>query len=100
MIDYEKIKFKVNGKELTIGGVLKSDGSSAKSKTGGWRSKRPVVDRANCSKCGMCWMYCPEAAIKKNAEGSFEIDLDYCKGCGICANECPKKAIKMVMEAK
>jgi pyruvate ferredoxin oxidoreductase delta subunit len=99
MIDFEKIKQKVNGKDITIGAVLASDGSTKATKTGAWRSKRPVVNRELCSKCGICWVYCPEGCVKKTAAG-FEIDLDYCKGCGICANECPKKSIQMVMEEK
>lgn len=100
MIEYKNTKLKVNNKEVTIGSVLLSSGSTTESKTGGWRSKKPVVDREKCSGCGICWIYCPEGAVKKNAEGKLEINLDYCKGCGICFNECPKKAVKMVKEEK
>ena len=100
MIDFENAKLKVNDKEITIGAVLKSDGSTEKNKTGAWRSKRPVVDFEKCTGCGICWSLCPEGCIKKRADGKFEADLEYCKGCGICANECPVKAITMVMEEK
>ncbi len=82
------------------GAIIHERGSTKKNKTGSWRSKRPVIDRKKCVKCGQCWMYCPDNAIKKNEKGEFEIDYDYCKGCGICANECPVKAIKMELEKK
>ena len=73
-------------------------------KTGEWRTQRPVVDHAKClpekhntQGCFRCWLYCPEAVIKKSIP--IEIDLTYCKGCGICAEECAAKAISMVTEA-
>ena len=86
--------------EFNTGAVIFEPGSTKKNKTGGWRAKRPVIDSAKCIKCGTCWMYCPDTAIKKNKNGEFEIDYDYCKGCGICANECPAKAIEMELEKK
>lgn len=68
----------------------------AAGKTGSWRVFRPVVDREKCNECGLCQMYCPDAAIDKD----HNVDLVFCKGCGICANECPKAAITMVREEK
>jgi 2-oxoacid:acceptor oxidoreductase delta subunit (pyruvate/2-ketoisovalerate family) len=70
-------------------------------KTGDWRTYRPVIDSEKCTKCGMCYLYCPEGVIQLNDEtNEYEIDLDYCKGCGICAKECPSKAIRMDLEEK
>ena len=66
--------------------------------TGDWRTFRPII-KEGCTKCGICWMYCPEGVIAKNEDGSFEIDLKYCKGCGICAKECPTNNIEMVRES-
>ena len=45
--------------------------------------------------CGNCYGVCPDNAIAKLADGSYEIDYDYCKGCGLCAAECPCGAIEM-----
>ncbi len=59
---------------------------------GDWRSMRPVVDRAKCVKCAVCWLYCPvQCVVEKPAW--FDIDYATCKGCGICATECPHRAI-------
>ena len=84
-------------KSLPIGGVLYEPGSSAEYKTGDWRAFKPVLNEAKCVNCLICWIYCPDIAIKKK-EKTVEIDYDYCKGCGICAAECPVKAISMVEE--
>ena len=64
--------------------------------TGKWRTRKPVMDKTKCVKCGMCLMYCPVNSVKKLEDGSFDICYDYCKGCGICAHECKKGAIEMV----
>jgi len=90
----------INGIELTPGGVIRSPGSTSATKTGNWRSERPVIDSSKCTRCGLCWTFCPDAAIRKNSNGYFEIDYDYCKGCGICASVCPVKAITMQKEEK
>ena len=67
----------------------------ASGKTGGWRTFRPVIEPDQCSKCGLCSLYCPEAAISED----LNIDYDFCKGCGICARECKPKAIKIKRES-
>lgn len=90
---------KLGWKELPEGDVLKGATSLA-FKTGNWRSFKPVHIPENCIHCLLCWIACPDSAIKVQ-EGRFEkIDYDYCKGCGICSYECPKNAIKMEEESK
>jgi pyruvate ferredoxin oxidoreductase delta subunit len=86
--------------DLAVGCAIVEPGSAKKFKTGDWRSQKPVIDYDKCIKCGLCYIYCPEASMKMRADGFFEVDLDYCKGCGICAHECPKKAIEMVEEVE
>ena len=67
--------------------------------TGEWRSQRPILDSEKCNRCGICWMYCPDQAIRPR-ENSYWISYEYCKGCGICARECPKGAILLVVEER
>ena len=92
-----KIKMKLK-QEPAIGAVITEPGNSIQNKTGGWRTLKPVKDKdkSKCTKCGICWQFCPEAAINEK----FDIDLKYCKGCGICAKECVFKAINMIKEEK
>ena len=65
---------------------------------GDWRSMRPVVDRAKCVKCAVCWLYCPVQCVVERPAW-FDFNLKTCKGCGICATECPQRAIAMIEEA-
>jgi pyruvate ferredoxin oxidoreductase delta subunit len=91
---------RVGAVELTTGGVMPSDGSTQRTKTGGWRAMKPVTDKSKCTGCGICWVYCPDASRIKEADGKFDFVADFCKGCGICADVCPVKCIKMVVEQK
>lgn len=68
--------------------------------TGNWRTRRPVIVDSKCTKCNLCWLYCPEGTIVRVKGKIPVIDLNYCKGCGVCANECPSKAIEMEDESK
>ena len=72
--------------------------SSETIKTGSWSTFRPVIDRAKCTKCNVCWKFCPDVAIRLDKEGWPVVNLDACKGCGICAEECAPKAITMLEE--
>jgi pyruvate ferredoxin oxidoreductase delta subunit len=80
------------------GYIIPEPGTSRAYHTGDWRSQRPIFDHERCIKCGVCWIYCPDAAIRFDAEGYAEADLDYCKGCGICSRECLPAAISMADE--
>lgn len=72
--------------------------STEEVQTGLWRTLRPVIDYAKCTKCLLCWKFCPDGVIAVLEDSRPEIDLYHCKGCGICANECPPKCIAMVRE--
>ena len=74
------------------------------SKNAGWRSMRPVLDEAACTRCLLCYMQCPDGTIYKVADEAgrggirLGVDYDFCKGCGVCAKACRCGAISMVPE--
>ena len=66
-------------------------------KVGEWRYQRPIIEVEKCSRCGLCYLYCPTGCIEDDGT-CFAIDLEYCKGCGICVKACPINVISMVRE--
>ena len=82
------------------GAVILEAGSARRFKTGSWRAFRPVWVEEHCIQCMYCWLYCPDMAIKVEADKMTGYDYDYCKGCGLCAKVCPAKpkAIEMMAE--
>ena len=93
-----KSEDKMTWRDLEAGAVVTEPGNASQYQTGGWRSQRPFLDTDKCSKCGLCYIYCPEGCIEPGEDGYFWPNLFYCKGCGICASECPKDAISMEEE--
>ncbi len=91
-------------KQIPPGMVILEAGSALKFKTGSWRAFKPRWIEENCIHCLLCWLYCPDNAVKVKDGKRGEFDFDYCKGCGICALECPgkkgNKAIVMEEEVK
>ncbi|MCD6591785.1 MAG: 4Fe-4S binding protein [Thaumarchaeota archaeon] len=69
--------------------------TSLEYKTGAWSTVQPEIDKQKCIKCLLCWVYCPDGAIKRLEDDSVEVNYEYCKGCGICSTVCPVKAISM-----
>jgi len=65
--------------------------------TGEWRSRRPVVNPAKCTHCGVCYLQCPIGSIVDMGT-HCQPDLSFCKGCGVCAFECANDAIIMIRE--
>ena len=59
---------------------------------------RRCMSCGNCFECDNCFGVCPDNAVIKLGDGTYEFNLDYCKGCGVCARECPCGAIEMVPE--
>lgn len=68
-------------------------------KTGTWRVFKPIINYQKCKSCRLCYVYCPESAIKWENNLPV-IDYDNCKGCLICAQECPLKAIEVSREGE
>ncbi|MFZ3072033.1 MAG: 4Fe-4S binding protein [Thermodesulfobacteriota bacterium] len=89
-------------KVIPLGGVITDAGNAEAYVTGGWRKMRPVLDKAKCTNCLICWVMCPDSAIIVENGKMVGFDMEHCKGCGICAVECPDKvkAIKMIEEEK
>ena len=56
---------------------------------------KPVWDKDLCVRCALCYVYCPDAAIRRQEDGYFDVDMDLCKGCGICHRECWFGAVSM-----
>jgi len=83
--------------KLLMGGVC-GPGGSKQLETGKWRSSTPVVDQGCCTRCGVCYQFCPDSCISITEQGA-QINLFYCKGCMICVHECPKKALRMEDQA-
>ena len=48
-----------------------------------------------CIKCMLCWVHCPDTAIKQRQDGFPYSKYIECKGCGACAEVCPVKCIEM-----
>lgn len=59
-----------------------------------WCMRQPQRG-SGCRQCGRCWAYCPDLAIFRTGQGTYEVDARLCKGCGICAEECPNHNITM-----
>jgi len=77
--------------------VIMEPGNAAKVNRGSWRLVRPVHHRDKCTKCKICYTYCPDAAIEWTPDGP-EINLLSCKGCMICVEECPVDAMTQEKE--
>ena len=80
--------------------AIHAGATSVEVRTGLWRTLRPVIDYQRCNRCWwVCSEFCPDSAIRVNAEHFPEIDYDHCKGCLICAAQCPAHAISPVPES-
>jgi pyruvate ferredoxin oxidoreductase gamma subunit len=75
-------------------------GNAEQRQTGAWRIERPIIDRNVCTRCGLCFVECPDGAISLDAEGYPVIDYDHCKGCMICRQLCPLAAIGAEQETR
>lgn len=61
-----------------------------------WADYKPIIDYDNCTKCMICYVYCPDSAYTIDSRGYPIVNYDACKGCDICQTECPVKVITLV----
>jgi ferredoxin len=54
-----------------------------------------VVDRDECTGCGLCVDECPSEAISLDEEGIAKVDADECVDCGACVDVCPTASITL-----
>ena len=67
--------------------------------TGLWRTLRPVIDYEHCNRCSwICSTFCPDSAIRVEADHTPRVDYEHCKGCMVCVAVCPPHAIRAVPE--
>ena len=64
-------------------------GNAEQRETGSWRVERPEIAYDRCTRCGICFVRCPDGAIALDEHGYPVIDYDHCKGCMICWDQCP-----------
>jgi pyruvate ferredoxin oxidoreductase delta subunit len=89
----------IGWKDIKPGNIIEEVANSRHYKTGDWRTGLiPVVDIEKCTRCTLCYIFCPDAAMERRDDGYFIPNLYYCKGCGICAQECPVNCIEMKEE--
>jgi 2-oxoacid:acceptor oxidoreductase delta subunit (pyruvate/2-ketoisovalerate family) len=85
-------------RELPVGGTV-APASAPPVRTGGWRTgTRPTVDLSRCVNCLLCWLYCPDSAVRLDGTTFVGFELEHCKGCELCAEVCPVDAIEMVAD--
>lgn len=80
------------------GPTIQHRGSAELRDTGCWRMERPEIELAKCKRCFLCYLYCPDAAIRLDLDNFPHVDYDHCKGCMICYEECPTDAITRKLE--
>ena len=86
--------------DLRAGGTV-VPAEAAQPRTGGWRTGvKPEVDLSACVNCLLCWLYCPDTAVRIDDGTFLGFDDDYCKGCELCAAVCPTGAIRMVRDER
>ena len=79
--------------------TIVSPGNSNIRRIGDWSIYKPVIDFDKCTKCMICFVYCPDSAITIDKKGYPVVDLNACKGCDICCTECPPRAITLERRA-
>jgi 2-oxoacid:acceptor oxidoreductase delta subunit (pyruvate/2-ketoisovalerate family) len=75
-------------------------GNTKERNVGVWSRFKPIINYDECTKCRICFVYCPDSAITIGSDDLPVINYNACKGCDICYTECPVKAISLVRREK
>ncbi len=76
--------------------TILSPGNTKTRRVGDWSKFKPLIDYDKCTKCMICFVYCPDSAISIDGDTKYPVvDYGACKGCNICFTECPAKAITL-----
>jgi len=78
--------------------AIEAEATSALRTTEGWRLYRPVIQRARCTRCFLCFALCPEGAVQLDSQDYPVVDYSHCKGCLVCMTECAPGAIDELRE--
>jgi pyruvate ferredoxin oxidoreductase gamma subunit len=73
--------------------AVEAEGASVLRTTKGRPLYRPVVQRARCTRCFLCFALCPEGAIQLDSQDYPVVNYSGCKGCLACMAECAPGAI-------
>ncbi len=54
-----------------------------------------IIDKDECTGCGLCVDECPSEALSLNDDGISTVDAGACVDCGACVDVCPVAAITL-----
>ncbi|WP_337863764.1 2-oxoacid:acceptor oxidoreductase family protein [Nitrososphaera sp.] len=93
------IELRQHGPETSACSIV-SPANTRERRVGTWSRFKPVINYEDCTKCRICFVYCPDSAILIGKDDFPVVDYDACKGCNICLTECPVDAISLVKREK
>ncbi|MEM2139796.1 2-oxoacid:acceptor oxidoreductase family protein [Nitrososphaera sp.] len=99
VVEQTFIELAYHGPEASTCSVV-SPGNTRGRDVGAWSRLKPVINYDECTRCRICFVYCPDSAITIGSDDFPVIDYNACKGCDICYTECPVKAISLVRREK
>jgi pyruvate ferredoxin oxidoreductase gamma subunit len=93
------VELAYDGPEISTCSIT-SPGNARERNVGEWSRFKPVINYDKCTRCRICFVYCPDSAITIGVDDLPVIDYNACKGCDICYTECPVKVISLVRTEK
>ncbi len=75
--------------------IITNTGNTSQVIRKGWNLFKPIIDYDKCTKCRICFVYCPDSAITIDKQNFPQVNYNFCKSCNICYTECPVNAIDM-----